>query len=429
MTNEDQVAALFAKANPVPTLDLLDPVEVLDIERLAHPSARSSEMTEVKVDQTKSEGPGRKPRLALGLAMAVVAVVAVGILVRTESGVASPVSVATAFMDANAEHDVDAMWELLAPDSEAKVAGLAAMTAAADWSRAVGWAEIGHQACEEKSNGPDGTVVACPFIRQTDWILALGLEPVTNNIYDILVVEGQIQSVVETDNGEPSSDGMMEASGTFRRWVVENHPDDIGTMYEGDSWQNSPEAIALYEQYTDEFVAEMEIASPESIGDAFMNAYADHDGNAALELMAEDARYLGLSPLSNLPLALDLDGALGEDITNKGCEVISTDSSGTLVACPFTFEGDVPRALGIEPASVTYTIRVDEGQIQSVDRTCCEDAPGVEDAWVTFRDWVEENHPDDFETMYNGEGGAHLNPESIALYEQYTDAFVASLEG
>ena len=61
--------------------------------------------------------------------MAVVAVAAVGILIRTESGVASPVSVATAFMDANSEHDVDAMWELFAPDSEAKLAGLAAMTA------------------------------------------------------------------------------------------------------------------------------------------------------------------------------------------------------------------------------------------------------------------------------------------------------------
>ena len=90
MTNEDQVAALFAKANPVPSLDLLDPVEPLDMEHLAHLSARSSEMTDVKTDETKSEGPGRKPRLAIVVAMAVVAIAAVGILVSNESEVAAP---------------------------------------------------------------------------------------------------------------------------------------------------------------------------------------------------------------------------------------------------------------------------------------------------------------------------------------------------
>ncbi|HLF42433.1 MAG TPA: hypothetical protein VJA46_02765 [Acidimicrobiia bacterium] len=91
MTNEDQIAALFAKANPVPSLDLLDPVEALDMERLAHPSARSSEMTDVKPDDMKPQGPGRRPRLVLGLAVAVMAAVAVGFLVNNDDGeVASP---------------------------------------------------------------------------------------------------------------------------------------------------------------------------------------------------------------------------------------------------------------------------------------------------------------------------------------------------
>lgn len=171
------------------------------------------------------------------------------------------------------------------------------------------------------------------------------------------------------------------------------------------------------------------VASPESMGNAFMNALAEHDGDAALELLAEDARYKGLSPLSDLPLALDLDRAIGEDFTNQGCEEVSTDADGTLVDCRFILESDVPRALGIEPVSVIYTIRVDEGQIHTVDRTCCEDVPGVEDSWITFRNWVKENHPDDMATMYIGEGGAHYNPESIALFEQYTEEFVASLEG
>jgi hypothetical protein len=96
VTNEDQVAALFARANPVPSLDLLDPVEALDMERLAHPSARSSEMTDVKPDEMKPEGPGRKPRLALVVAVSVIAVVALGILVNNESEVASPTTTESA---------------------------------------------------------------------------------------------------------------------------------------------------------------------------------------------------------------------------------------------------------------------------------------------------------------------------------------------
>jgi len=258
VTNEDQIVALFAKANPVPSLDLLDPVEALDMEPLAHLSARSSEMTEVETTEVKPEGPSRRPRLALAVAMTVIALVALGILVNRESGVASPESVATAFMD----------------------------------------------------------------------------------------------------------------------------------------------------------------------------AYADHDGDAALELLAETATYKGLSPLSDLPMAFELDRAIGEEIVNQGCEVVSNpDEIGTIIDCRFTLNSDIPRAHGIEPVSVIYTIWVDEGQIQTVQVTCCEDVPGVEDFWITFRNWVKENHPDDMATMYIGEGGAHLNPQSIALFEQYTDEYVASLEG
>ncbi len=90
MKTEGQVMALFAKANPVSSLDLLDPVEALDMEHLAHLSARSSEMTEVKTDEMKPEGPGRGPRLALAVAMGVIVVAALGLLLNNESELAAP---------------------------------------------------------------------------------------------------------------------------------------------------------------------------------------------------------------------------------------------------------------------------------------------------------------------------------------------------
>ena len=57
MTDEDRIAALFAEANPVPSLDLLDPLEPLGIDPLEGRSKRSSVMTDLKTDRPESNNP------------------------------------------------------------------------------------------------------------------------------------------------------------------------------------------------------------------------------------------------------------------------------------------------------------------------------------------------------------------------------------
>lgn len=89
MTNEDQIAALFAQANPVPSLDVFDRVEPLDIDPLKGRSRRSSVMT-VKTDKPKVVTPARWPRLAWLLAVSVIAAVGVLLLADANSDVAAP---------------------------------------------------------------------------------------------------------------------------------------------------------------------------------------------------------------------------------------------------------------------------------------------------------------------------------------------------
>lgn len=72
MTIEDQIVALFARANPVPSLDVFDAVEPLDIDRLEMRPERSSEVTATKTDKVMVEGPGRWRRLAPVLAIPVI---------------------------------------------------------------------------------------------------------------------------------------------------------------------------------------------------------------------------------------------------------------------------------------------------------------------------------------------------------------------
>lgn len=191
MTNEDQIVALFAKANPVPSLDLLDPVEPLDMERLTHLSERSSVMTDVQTIEPKKEERHRWPRIAVGLAMFVTAVV-LGILVDRESGVASPESVATAFMDAIAAHDGNAAAAVFAPDGLHDGEEPSTIPPWFEWDRAIGQV-YANQGCEETSTDPDGTLVDCTALAKNDWTLALGLEPSPGG-YRILVDEGQIRA-------------------------------------------------------------------------------------------------------------------------------------------------------------------------------------------------------------------------------------------
>jgi hypothetical protein len=74
VTNEDRIAALFAEANPVPSLETLDLLEPLDIDPLESRSQRSSVMTDLKTDRSKVQLAARWPRLALLAAIPVIAV-------------------------------------------------------------------------------------------------------------------------------------------------------------------------------------------------------------------------------------------------------------------------------------------------------------------------------------------------------------------
>lgn len=96
MTNEDQIAALFAEANPVPSLDMLDPLEALDIDPLESRSQRSSVMTDLKTNRPKVQPPARWSRLALLAAMPVIAVAGLFLLGDRTSNVAAPATTASA---------------------------------------------------------------------------------------------------------------------------------------------------------------------------------------------------------------------------------------------------------------------------------------------------------------------------------------------
>ncbi len=201
-------------------------------------------MTEVKTAERKADKPAPKPWLVPVLATALIAVVAGALLVNVDSGVASPESVATAYIDALVQHDAQAIGELLAPSghNDLDIA----------WERAVGRVRT-DPVCEERSTGPDGILVKCTFGIETDLTRALDLEPASGTSM-ILVSQEHVRTVSE---GMNNADGVHGGLAAFRTWLDENHPTDVATMYDlpsGD-YRSTPASIALWEQYVDEFVA------------------------------------------------------------------------------------------------------------------------------------------------------------------------------
>jgi len=262
VTTEDQITAWFAKANPVPSLDLLDPIEQLDIDRLAYLSERSGVMSDLKTIEPTGRRERRPRWLVPALTAVAVALVAIPFLQSGQilGGSRSQAEeVAAAFMEAIGSYDGEAALELFASDGTHDDEPPPAIVGYSKLDRAVGLDRT-NQGCTELTpvSFPDGsiaTAVECVFMIQTDMGRALGLEPTTGS-FSIYVEDGRILRTKEIwDNQTVVAQGLIP----FRDWVQANHPDDYEIMFDfPDLPRTDASAIALFEQYADEFVAEME---------------------------------------------------------------------------------------------------------------------------------------------------------------------------
>ena len=255
MITDDQVIALFAKANPVPSLDLLDPIEPVTPGRLEDQSERSRDMTELKTTP-KQDGVKRGSGwLVPVLAVTVIAVVALAIILTRDDGVASPESVANAYMEARENLDADAALALFAPNAEVNEEGFdfSQMSALFTWYEASHWNWTPGQC--PISSGREETLARCSYEFENDWTRALEHAPIAGEI-QILISDGEITRL----NSFLDTTQFGDVWESFLGWISANHPDDFDKMLVsgGTSPLIDDNSIALWEQYTAEFVAEQE---------------------------------------------------------------------------------------------------------------------------------------------------------------------------
>ena len=262
MNYEDQVLALFGEANPVSDLDTL---EDLMSPRLEVVEQRTGDMTDTKVREIDPNRPvfkkERRRGLVYGLAAALVALilgsVVWAVLLNDPGTDVAPGSegIATSFIEASTASEATAAVALLAPDATINhpaVARVGEYQGWVDYRLAIGW-----RATVTDCTGA-GTEVTCTYTFENDWTRALEVGPFGGSSFQFNIADGQIQEL--TSNFD-TSEFLPQAAEKFFTWILINHLGDINELYDDPfgaaTARTTPEAIVLWEQYTQEYVASL----------------------------------------------------------------------------------------------------------------------------------------------------------------------------
>lgn len=265
-----RLETLVKNANAVTDDDQLDRIFGDDVdsrllrEILAREEGRMTEIEYEKTDETSAidvdgaRTPMPRRRLTAGLVSFVV-VVAVGLGVALNSmqdPAASVVGLAEAYQLAITNYDPDAAVALMDPDAEnATGYGLPVeeLPGQIRWYEVTGWTET-VTGCEQLVAGPPAEV-RCTYTFENDWTRALGVGPYDGHT-DFVIENGKITDVVATWSAGTTFSG--DAWQPFIAWVgVAHYPDHQAITTNNFSrpvW--TPEALELWDRYTNEFVAE-----------------------------------------------------------------------------------------------------------------------------------------------------------------------------
>ena len=120
-----------------------------------------------------------------------------------------------------------------------------------DFYRATDWRFTASE-CQQTNVG-EPAEVSCTYTHENAWMRALGAGPRPGGSYQFVITDGRIEEVSQNFIDFPEWD-------TFTVWVAINHNTDLLVLLADGCCVPSvtPEAIVLWEQYTNEFVAEQD---------------------------------------------------------------------------------------------------------------------------------------------------------------------------
>lgn len=170
--------------------------------------------------------------------------------------------------------------------------------------------------------------------------------------------------------------------------------------------------------------------SPVSVANAFMEARDNLDADTIEALFAPDVPISDgfIETIDQYRLYFDWLRASNWRWDIGTCAEASTGPGGTLVRCDYVSENDWTRALSHSPISGFIEILVADDEITGLVHT--GEIAQFDEIWDTVTDWIAANHPDTVDQVLTPDlRRPVLDANSVALWEQYTEEYVASSTG
>jgi hypothetical protein len=249
----DLIDRLVRPANPVP-----DPKMLGDVDVSALHVEWKEEMQTQKVEVDRAE-ESREGGLLIGIAAALVVVIG-GLVVfqmtdtpEVAAG-ATPVEIATAYVEAYGAFDVEAVEAMLAED--ARVLPWESYEPR-DWKadlrflEAAGF-ELIIQECTELPVGTQGVRVNCQYEAHGLGSAEIGEGPFGGSTFRLVMADGLVTS---SDMGFNFNEFSRAMWFPFQSWIEENHPEDFDQLYVNSTLsRQTDDAIVLWEQRVADYV-------------------------------------------------------------------------------------------------------------------------------------------------------------------------------
>jgi hypothetical protein len=144
--------------------------------------------------------------------------------------------------------------------------------------------------------------------------------------------------------------------------------------------------------------------NPTETAEAYLAARADHDGQAARSLLADDADITEATflDITEVETGFEMMQVFGFDVTPYECETPAADVSPTDavdVRCTYTLDSTLQQVADRPPIESRYLFTVEDGLITDIDNLFPYDEFGTV-AWQPFVDWLERERPGEFDFLF-----------------------------
>jgi hypothetical protein len=251
----DVIDRLVRPANPVPDPKMLEAVEVStpDVQRREE---MQGQQVEVGLDRAV-ERRGRGPLVGIAAAVVVLVIGGLALIQLTDDSdvaAATPVEIATEYVEAYGAFDVERVAGMLAEDAQVLPWE---SYAPRDWRADMRYLEAAgfqlmFEECVEQPGESEAVTVHCGYAAHGLGSDQIGLGPFNSHVFRVVIKDGL---VVSSGMGFDFSEFSGAMWWPFQEWIQYFHPEDFAVLYESpDLSRQTDEAIALWEQRVQGYV-------------------------------------------------------------------------------------------------------------------------------------------------------------------------------